>query len=159
MLLSASHTIAKRAVTESWTQDLFLTKEVLYHWAITAVRAENGTQTRDPQLGRLVLYQLSYFRVLSGWWWIRTTEARSSRFTVCPIWPLWKPPVLLIGKAIGGRWRIRTADPLLVRQMLWTSWAKRPIASCFKSVAKIRLFPITANFMHTIFSFIFQLST
>lgn len=26
-------------------------------------RAENGAQTRDPQLGRLVLYQLSYFRV------------------------------------------------------------------------------------------------
>ena len=26
-------------------------------------RAENGTQTRDPQLGRLVLYQLSYFRL------------------------------------------------------------------------------------------------
>ena len=26
------------------------------------MRAENGTQTRDPQLGRLVLYQLSYFR-------------------------------------------------------------------------------------------------
>ena len=24
-------------------------------------RAENGTQTRDPQLGRLVLYRLSYF--------------------------------------------------------------------------------------------------
>lgn len=27
--------------------------------------AENGTQTRDPQLGRLVLYRLSYFRVIS----------------------------------------------------------------------------------------------
>ena len=26
-------------------------------------RAENGTQTRDPQLGRLVLYRLSYFRI------------------------------------------------------------------------------------------------
>ena len=25
-------------------------------------RAEDGAQTRDPQLGRLVLYQLSYFR-------------------------------------------------------------------------------------------------
>ena len=24
--------------------------------------AEDGTQTRDPQLGRLMLYQLSYFR-------------------------------------------------------------------------------------------------
>ena len=28
--------------------------------------------------------------------------------------------------SLRGRWRIRTADPLLVRQMLWTSWAKRP---------------------------------
>ena len=28
------------------------------------MRAENGTQTRDPQLGRLVLYRLSYFRNL-----------------------------------------------------------------------------------------------
>ena len=27
-------------------------------------RAENGTQTRDPQLGRLVLYRLSYFRMM-----------------------------------------------------------------------------------------------
>ena len=25
-------------------------------------RAKDGTQTRDPQLGRLMLYQLSYFR-------------------------------------------------------------------------------------------------
>ena len=29
-------------------------------------RAENGTQTRDPQLGRLMLYQLSYFRIKKG---------------------------------------------------------------------------------------------
>ena len=25
-------------------------------------RAEDGAQTRDPQLGKLMLYQLSYFR-------------------------------------------------------------------------------------------------
>ena len=25
-------------------------------------RAENGTRTRDPNLGKVVLYQLSYFR-------------------------------------------------------------------------------------------------
>ena len=37
-------------------------------------RAENGAQTRDPQLGRLVLYQLSYFRKFCGQRWIRTTE-------------------------------------------------------------------------------------
>ena len=28
-------------------------------------RAEDGAQTRDPQLGRLMLYQLSYFRKIS----------------------------------------------------------------------------------------------
>ena len=28
-------------------------------------RAGNGTQTRDPQLGRLMLYQLSYSRILA----------------------------------------------------------------------------------------------
>ncbi len=28
--------------------------------------AENGTRTRDPQLGKLMLYQLSYFRVLKN---------------------------------------------------------------------------------------------
>ena len=38
--------------------------------------AEDGAQTRDPQLGRLVLYRLSYFRksFLGGQKWIRTTE-------------------------------------------------------------------------------------
>ena len=28
-------------------------------------RAENGTRTRDPDLGKVVLYQLSYFRINS----------------------------------------------------------------------------------------------
>ena len=28
--------------------------------------AEDGAQTRDPQLGRLMLYQLSYFRKYKG---------------------------------------------------------------------------------------------
>ena len=37
-------------------------------------RAENGTQTRDPQLGRLVLYRLSYFRRNCGESRIRTYE-------------------------------------------------------------------------------------
>ncbi len=32
-------------------------------------RAEDGAQTRDPQLGRLMLYQLSYFRFLESTEW------------------------------------------------------------------------------------------
>ena len=48
------------------------------------VRAEDGTQTRDPQLGRLMLYQLSYFRNFSGQRWIRTTEGVSQQIYSLP---------------------------------------------------------------------------
>ena len=47
-------------------------------------RAEDGTQTRDPQLGRLMLYQLSYFRNLGGQRWIRTTEGVSQQIYSLP---------------------------------------------------------------------------
>ena len=46
--------------------------------------AEDGTQTRDPQLGRLMLYQLSYFREVSGQGWIRTTEGVSQQIYSLP---------------------------------------------------------------------------
>ena len=29
--------------------------------------AENETRTRDPNLGKVVLYQLSYFRIVPEW--------------------------------------------------------------------------------------------
>ena len=54
-------------------------------------RAKDGTQTRDPQLGRLVLYRLSYFRVASstatllcGCGWIRTTEVERQQIYSLP---------------------------------------------------------------------------
>ena len=34
--------------------------------------------------------------ICNGWWWIRTTEAICSRFTVCPLWPLGNPSKLYI---------------------------------------------------------------
>ena len=39
-------------------------------------RAENETRTRDPNLGKVMLYQLSYFRNLSSPWGNRTPLAR-----------------------------------------------------------------------------------
>ena len=33
-------------------------------------RAEDGVRTRDIQLGRLTLYQLSYFRIFYCWWFL-----------------------------------------------------------------------------------------
>ena len=95
----------------SWTRDLILTKDALYHWATSVARtscsllldkyerinkkwAENGAQTRDPQLGRLVLYRLSYFRELTttsatviffcGSRWIRTTEGENQQIYSLP---------------------------------------------------------------------------
>ena len=48
-------------------------------------RAEDGAQTRDPQLGRLMLYQLSYFRkVKCGRRWIRTTEGINQQIYSLP---------------------------------------------------------------------------
>ena len=35
----------------------------LWYLPILYFRAEDGAQTRDPQLGRLMLYRLSYFRI------------------------------------------------------------------------------------------------
>ena len=50
--------------------NLILTKDALYRLSyvgsIFAFGAGNGTRTRDPQLGRLMLYQLSYSRKNNG---------------------------------------------------------------------------------------------
>ncbi|MEY2905392.1 MAG: hypothetical protein RJA52_1408 [Bacteroidota bacterium] len=70
-------------------------------------RAGDETRTRDPQLGRLMLYQLSYARILfpkfptsgkpklirltsdnnGGGDRIRTYSVINNRFTVCPVSP------------------------------------------------------------------------
>jgi hypothetical protein len=60
------------------------------HWL--AIGAEDEVRTRDPQLGRLMLYQLSYFRECVGRAGFEPTKAYASRFTVCPSWPLWYLP-------------------------------------------------------------------
>ena len=56
--------------------------------AIVNLRAEDGAQTRDPQLGRLMLYRLSYFRSLRlshcGRRWIRTTEGINQQIYSLP---------------------------------------------------------------------------
>ena len=61
--------------------------------------AEDEAQTRDPQLGRLMLYQLSYFRRLLWARWIRTTEGVSQQILqsapfghsgICPYISLYK---------------------------------------------------------------------
>ena len=45
----------------------------------TKKRAENGTRTRDPDLGKVVLYQLSYFRNFSIFMRDKTCEEEETR--------------------------------------------------------------------------------
>ena len=48
-----------------WPRDfksLVSTNSTIAASGINLYRAENGTRTRDPDLGKVVLYQLSYFR-------------------------------------------------------------------------------------------------
>ena len=82
-----------RSTTELHQQHepLFATTRI--YECINKNRAENGAQTRDPQLGRLVLYRLSYFRELTttsatvifcGSRWIRTTEGENQQIYSLP---------------------------------------------------------------------------
>ena len=63
----------------------------LFKGVLQDIRAEDEAQTRDPQLGRLMLYQLSYFRkkfvphsAFSGKRWIRTTEGKNQQIYSLP---------------------------------------------------------------------------
>ena len=59
--------------------------------------AEDEARTRDPNLGKVVLYQLSYFRIIKvGEDGFEPPKVKTSRFTVCPIWPLWYSPKILV---------------------------------------------------------------
>ena len=93
------------------------------HWL--KKRAEDEVRTRDPQLGRLMLYRLSYFRNLipkkSGESRIRTYEGVSQQIYSLPqlatlVSPQSVPTEHSIFRADRG---IRTHDPLITNQLLW----------------------------------------
>ena len=74
---------------------------------------------------------------IGGEWWIRTTEGVASRFTVCPIWPLWKLPIAILLRAGGG---IRTPDQLITNQLLWPTELHRQTNNYFRDHRQILFF-------------------
>jgi hypothetical protein len=92
---SAALSIPGKAQERDRTADLVLTKDVLYRLSYLgvsrkpyAIGAGNGTRTRDPELGRLALYQLSYSRMMVERAGFEPTKPYGGRFTVCSLWPL-----------------------------------------------------------------------
>ncbi len=83
------------------------------------LRAGDETRTRDPQLGRLMLYQLSYARILWGSNFIHVGRAGfepakvyTNRFTVCPRWPLeYLPNIYTLHIFWKSRWRDSNPRP------------------------------------------------
>ena len=81
-------------------------------------------RTRDIQLGRLTLYQLSYSRLFSfcGESRIRTCEGKTNRFTVCPRWPLEYLPNIFT-----SRWRDSNPRPADYKSAALANWATSAI--------------------------------
>ena len=72
------------------------------HWAVFTLSSATAPQLFESTLAapfsRQVKQKLRYpldTGVLGGRGWIRTTEAESSRFTVCPHWPLGNTPIFI----------------------------------------------------------------
>ena len=95
--------------------------------------AEDEIRTRDIQLGRLTLYQLSYSRLTSmrlfcGGNRIRTYSVIDNRFTVCPGSPTPAYPLENHWSVYGAGGGIRTPDPLITNQLLWPTELHRPVS-------------------------------
>ena len=64
-------------------------------------------------------------------------KSKDNRFTVCPIWPLWKPPSMFLTSLslnrllpflflpVRASCRIRTNDPEITNHVLWPTELKR----------------------------------
>ena len=52
-------------------------------------------------------------------------KSKDNRFTVCPIWPLWKPPLMFCLVSARASCRIRTNDPEITNHVLWPTELKR----------------------------------
>ena len=100
--------------------------------------AEDEAQTRDPQLGRLMLYQLSYFRIIGcGRRWIRTTEGINQQIYSLPhlatlVFALISfLPFQPLPESVGASCRIRTNDPEITNHVLWPTELKRRVLLLF----------------------------
>ena len=73
---------------------------------------------------------ISLPQLFGGSWWIRTTEALSSRFTVCPHWPLGNTPIFSF--AVHGLPVYITTRMIVCQHLLRNFWIFVPKAKVQK---------------------------
>ena len=109
--MSGGHLCEAEAPTEATAETLLLPLQnediITEIWLLSKDKFDRAASTNTADV-------VSYVRphnplppnkkpTLLGWFlfggrgWIRTTEAESSRFTVCPLWPLGNSPKYLVG--------------------------------------------------------------
>ena len=112
------------ANTEIWTRDLFLTKETLYPWAISAiVERETGVEPATFSLEGWRSTNWATPALICGESRIRTCEVKNSRFTVCPRWPLEYLPKKNHYLKEPSRWRDSNPRPADYKSAALASWA------------------------------------
>ena len=127
-------------------------------------RAENEVRTRDPQLGRRMLYQLSYFRLKKNllatvhsqifWWEVVDSNHRTLRERIYspPQLPLCEPPSVFPFEPIEG------FEPTTPRLQITCSGQLSYIGSSFGSFNRERdckgrvFFLNLQNFLHYFFN-------
>ena len=111
------------ADTDSRNRDLFLTKETLYPWAISAiVERETGVEPATFSLEGWRSTNWATPALICGESRIRTCEVKNSRFTVCPRWPLEYLPKNHYLKE-PSRWRDSNPRPADYKSAALASWA------------------------------------
>ena len=108
-------------------------------------RAEDGTRTRDPNLGKVMLYQLSYFRKIL---FAQTCVLEAGLEPAQPQWPKdFKSFVSTIPpfERIGAKNGTRTRDPNLGKVMLYQLSYFRIVALFSFASAKVDEIFVSAN--------------
>ena len=134
------------------------------HRLLYVHRAENEVRTRDPQLGRLMLYQLSYFRLkknllaklladfLVGGGGLEPPNPEGADLQSAAIATMRTSHGVLSFRADRG---IRTHDPEITNHVLWPTELYRRGAfgpSSLKGIAKVGVFSESAKlFSHYFF--------
>ena len=152
-----------RADDGIWTRDLFLTKEVLYHWAITALSGKRDSNPRPPAWKASALSTELFPLVSTLKWVVMDSNHRRHRQQIYSL-PHLATLVTTLTLIVSVHcvtlfsWascRIRTNDPEITNHVLWPTELKRRLlveaaVACFKRVQRYELF-----LKHQIFSSFF----
>ena len=130
------------------TSDTRIFSPLLYQLSYLGINCGSRIWTYDLRVmsptsfqtapSRDISIKLKKYSFLTGWRWIRTTEAICSRFTVCPLWPLGNPPISVCN------WH------LTIKYYIWFYWKNQAFFNRFSDYSKSPLWLSAVAFPETV---------